>query len=44
MEGAAFIVPMTPWGNIGVNDLNQTQNAPAVSAEASLFKDIFTIN
>ncbi|MCI9105400.1 MAG: flagellar hook-basal body complex protein FliE [Lachnospiraceae bacterium] len=41
MEGAAFIVPMTPWGNIGVNDLNQTQNAPAVSAEASLFKDIF---
>lgn len=42
MEGAAFIVPITPWGNIGLNgDLNQTQNAPTVNAEASLFKDIF---
>ena len=38
MDGAAFIVPMTPWGPIGINgDLNQVQqNAAAESGEVSL--------
>ena len=42
MDGAAFIVPMTPWGPIGVNgNLDQVQqNAPAASGEVSLFKRI----
>lgn len=44
MEGTSFIVPMQLW-NIG-GDLRETQTAPALNAEASLFKDIFknTIN
>ena len=43
MDGAAFIVPMTPWGPIGINgDLNQVQqNAAAESGEVSLFKSVF---
>ena len=43
MDGAAFIVPMTPWGPIGVNgNLDQVQqNAPAASGEVSLFKSVF---
>ena len=43
MDGAAFIVPMTPWGTIGINgDLNQVQqNAAAESGEVSLFKSVF---
>lgn len=39
MEGASFITPMIPWESIG--GAEETQNAAAVNAEASLFKDIF---
>ena len=43
MDGAAFIVPMTPWGPIGVNgNLDQVQqNAPAAIGEVSLFQSVF---
>ena len=43
MDGAAFNVPMTPWGPNGVNgNLDQVQqNAPAASGEVSLFKSVF---
>lgn len=47
MDGASFIIPMTPWNTIGINgDLNQIQNASEANAGASLFKDIFknTVN
>ncbi len=39
MEGASFITPMIPWESIG--GAEEAQNATAVNAEASLFKDIF---
>lgn len=42
MEGASFIVPMPPWGPIGMNgDGNQIQSAPVINGEVSLFKSVF---
>lgn len=42
MEGASFITPMQLWnlGGIG-GSLAETQTAPSLNAEASLFKDVF---
>ena len=44
MEGVSFITPMQLW-NIG-GTLSETQDMPAINAEASLFKNVFknTVN
>ncbi len=40
MEGAGFITPMQLW-SIGSGELNEAQNAAAVGADGSLFKNVF---
>ena len=40
MEGAGFITPMQLW-SIGGGELNEAQNAAAVGADGSLFKNVF---